>query len=64
MAAEGGEVTDPERVAWFALYAAAWFQSTGSPPGVVYAEHRAQTAAERADAALDALRQVRPEVLR
>lgn len=57
-------MTEPERAAWFALFAAAWFQPTGSPPGVVYLEHRAKVAADRADVALEALRAVRPEVLR
>ena len=57
-------MTEPERTAWLALYAVAWFQSTGAPSGVVYAEHRAKVAAERADAALEALRQSRPEILR
>lgn len=57
-------MTDPERTAWLALYAAAWFQPTGGPPGVVYLEHRAKVAADRADIALEALRAVRPDVLR
>jgi hypothetical protein len=57
-------VIDVERTAWLALYAAAWFQSTAAAPGTLLAKHRALLAAERADAALDALRSARPEVLR
>lgn len=56
-------MTDAERAAWLAIYAAAWFQPTGMPAGVIHAEDRARVAAERADAALEALRLVRPEVI-
>jgi hypothetical protein len=58
-------MTDAERTAWLALYAAAWFQPTApSAPGWVKDEHRAQYAAMQADRALEALRAARPDVLR
>lgn len=57
-------MTDVDRQAWLALYAAAWFQPTAMPAGVIHAEDHARIAAERADAALEALRLVRPEILR
>jgi hypothetical protein len=57
-------MTDPERTAWLALYAVAWFQPTGDAPGVLSCERRAWIAAERADVALEALKRARPEVLR
>ena len=57
-------MTDVDRQAWLALYAVAWFQPSGAPPGVLRAEDRARIAAERADAALETLRLVRPEILR
>lgn len=57
-------MTDSERAAWLALYAVAWFQSTPSKPGILSNEERAEVAAIRADVALEALKRVRPEVLR
>lgn len=54
---------DREHVLWSALYAAAWFQSAGLGPGVMYDEERAKLAALRADRALEALKLVRPEAV-
>lgn len=57
-------MTEPERAAWLALYAAAWFQPTPTPAGVVNDAIRATAAAQQADRALIALWATRPEVLR
>lgn len=54
-------MTDREHVLWSALYAAAWFQSAGLGPGVMYDEERARFASRVADRALAALKEVRPE---
>lgn len=54
---------DREHMLWSALYAAAWFQSVGLGPGVLYDEERARFASRVADRALAALREVRPEAV-
>lgn len=47
-----------DRPVWAALYAAAWFQSTSGPSGMVSDEVRATWAADQADRGLAALRTV------
>lgn len=55
-------MTGAERSAWLALYAAAWFQPTGFPPGVTSEPLRAMHAARVASRGLQVLRDLSVEV--
>jgi hypothetical protein len=51
-------MTEPERSAWLALYAAAWFQPTGGDLGWVRDDERARWCAQQANRALAALKEI------
>lgn len=58
------DMTHAERDAWLAVFAASWHHATTPVLGLVTDTSRATLCAAHADRAVEALRAVRPEVVR